>query len=311
MPRIRTIKPRFWDDVKLAKISRDARLVFIGMWNFSDDLGVIVAESIWLKSKIFPYDVIQVQQFEKWLEELVKHGFISLLSYKNDRFYYLPNLTRHQVINRPNFDDVNIQKADLQKLLEDSLNNHGTINEGSVQERKGGEEERKGEEGAQAPGEEGEGIKGTTKNNSSNNQSLKSVPGTPRKISNPFSESFLDRWEDWKEYKKTEFKFQYKSEKSEQAALSELHAISKGIESDAILIIQQSMAKGWKGFFPLKNLSNGNSQQQSTGGARERQTRASEEMWDEIRELQELNARRSGSNSSEIFGTSVSASDRQ
>lgn len=117
MARIRTIKPRYWDDVKVGKISRDARLLFIGMWTFADDLGVIVAEPVWLKSKIFPYDPVQLQQFERWLDELVKNGFISLLSHRSERFYYLPSFVRHQLINRPNKDDVNIRKEELDGLL--------------------------------------------------------------------------------------------------------------------------------------------------------------------------------------------------
>jgi len=59
MARIRTIKPEFWDDEKLSLVSRDARLTFIGMWTFSDDYGVVKGASVWLKSKIFPYDNIQ------------------------------------------------------------------------------------------------------------------------------------------------------------------------------------------------------------------------------------------------------------
>lgn len=136
MARIRTIKPKFWDDVKIGKLSRDARLLYIGMWTFCDDLGVIIAESIWLKSKIFPYDQIQIQQFERWIKELVQNGFISLLSVKSDKFYYLPKFTRHQLINRPNFDDVNICKElldkELKQLDRNSLNNHGLISDKSV-----------------------------------------------------------------------------------------------------------------------------------------------------------------------------------
>lgn len=145
MPRIRTIKPKFWDDVKVSKLSRDARLLYIGMWNFSDDTGVIISDSIWLKSKIFPFDNIQVQQFDKWIQELVKPGFISPLSHNGEGFYYLPNLTRHQVINRPNYEDVFIDEKTLKRLLNGSFSeNHGTINEQSVQERRG--KERKGRE---------------------------------------------------------------------------------------------------------------------------------------------------------------------
>lgn len=118
MARIRTIKPQFWDDLKIGRLSRDARLLYIGLWNFADDLGVVIADPVWLKSKIFPYDKIQLQQFEGWLKMLEETGFISLLSVKSERFYYLPTFSRHQVINRPNLEDVNIRK----ELLDSALN---------------------------------------------------------------------------------------------------------------------------------------------------------------------------------------------
>lgn len=136
MARIRTIKPKFWDDTKIGRISRDARLLYIGLWNFSDDIGVVIGDSIWLKSKIFPYDQIQIQQFEKWMNELVINGFICLLSYKGERFIYLPNFTRHQVINKPNYDDLNIPKSLIDKkidsFMEQSRNNTVLFTEQSV-----------------------------------------------------------------------------------------------------------------------------------------------------------------------------------
>ena len=130
MARIRTIKPEFWDDLKISKLSRDVRLLYIGMWNFADDLGVIIGDSLWIKSKIFPFDQIQIQQFDKWIQELVKSGFISLFSHKGEEFYYLPSLTRHQVINRPNLDKVNVQLPYLEVII-NSLNNHGKFNDES------------------------------------------------------------------------------------------------------------------------------------------------------------------------------------
>ena len=116
MARNRMIKPKFWDDTKIGRLTRDARLLYIGLWNFSDDSGTVIGDSIWLKSKIFPYDQIQIQQFEKWMNELVINGFICLLSYKGERFIYLPNFTRHQVINKPNYEDLNIPKYLIDKI---------------------------------------------------------------------------------------------------------------------------------------------------------------------------------------------------
>ena len=81
--------------------------------------------------------------------------------------------------------------------------------------------------------------------------------GATSKIIYPFdSIEFLDWWNNWKNYKKTDHKFQYKSEVSEQAALKKLSELSENNEKTAILIIEQSLANGWKGFFKLDN--NGN-----------------------------------------------------
>jgi hypothetical protein len=65
------------------------------------------------------------------------------------------------------------------------------------------------------------------------------------------SENFKGIWNDWKQYKKEQFKFNYKN-KSETAALTELLKLSSGDESVAIKIIHQSLSNGWKGFFELK-----------------------------------------------------------
>lgn len=67
-----------------------------------------------------------------------------------------------------------------------------------------------------------------------------------------FSENFYATWALWKDYKLKEFKFKFKSEQSEQAALAELVTLSGRNEKNAKAIIDQSMANGWKGFFELK-----------------------------------------------------------
>jgi hypothetical protein len=67
---------------------------------------------------------------------------------------------------------------------------------------------------------------------------------------------FINAWENWKEYKFDEWKFKYKSSRSEQAALMELSTLANGNEHIAKQIILQSISKGWKGFFELKNTSN-------------------------------------------------------
>lgn len=135
MARIRSIKPKFFDDFKIGRLSRDARLLYIGLWVFADDCGVLIADKYWLKSKVFSYDQIQMQQFEKWFSELVKTGFIYLFSYRGEEFIYLPTFTRHQKIDKPNYEDLNVPKNLITKLqeqiTEQSANNRGKIGEQS------------------------------------------------------------------------------------------------------------------------------------------------------------------------------------
>jgi len=97
----------------------------------------------------------------------------------------------------------------------------------------------------------------------------------PLTLSMPFETlDFINIWEHWKEYKKIEFKFSYKSVQSQQAALNELANMANGQEHLAIAIIKQSMANGWKGFVNLKGYQDGKPKQQagqfSEAAARER-----------------------------------------
>lgn len=58
MARIRSIKPEFWTDEKIVKLPYEARLLFIGMWNFADDEGYVPDEPERLRLQILPSDPI-------------------------------------------------------------------------------------------------------------------------------------------------------------------------------------------------------------------------------------------------------------
>ncbi|MFD2961590.1 MULTISPECIES: DUF4373 domain-containing protein [Olivibacter] len=87
----------------------------------------------------------------------------------------------------------------------------------------------------------------------------------------PFAEEeFADLWKRWKEYKKREHRFQYKTADSEQSALKDLFNKSGRQLKYAVMIINKSISNGWKGFFPLKKedyaeVSTGRGQGNSTG----------------------------------------------
>jgi hypothetical protein len=101
MARIRTIKPDFWDDEKLATISRDSRLLFIAMWNFSDDYSVVKGHPSWLKNKVFPYDDIKQVTFNEWIHALEKIRAIIPFDHNGEKFYYIRTFKDHQKVDRP------------------------------------------------------------------------------------------------------------------------------------------------------------------------------------------------------------------
>ncbi|MCS5946284.1 hypothetical protein LNP25_19480 [Klebsiella variicola subsp. variicola] len=53
MARIRTVKPEFWTDEKVVECSIPARLLFIGLFNFANDMGCLERSPKRLKMQIF------------------------------------------------------------------------------------------------------------------------------------------------------------------------------------------------------------------------------------------------------------------
>lgn len=120
-------------------------------------------------------------------------------------------------------------------------------------QKQGTEKARKGQRKGQGKGTE----RATTNNDNNDNNELNNEN---KGVVFPFdSEYFLDQWKIWKDYKKKEFKFKYKTAQSEQAALTGLNNLANGSEDTAIKIIHQSLAKGWKGLFKLENNEKRNS----------------------------------------------------
>jgi hypothetical protein len=74
----------------------------------------------------------------------------------------------------------------------------------------------------------------------------------------PFdSEDFLNNWNEWKQYKKSEHSFSYKSESTELKTIESLFKDSNGNEKLAIEMINNAIAKNWKGIYKINNDNNG------------------------------------------------------
>ncbi len=124
MPRIRCIKPEFWSDDKVMELSIQARLLFIGLWNFADDNGVVENKPRQIKARIFPGDDIDVVPL---IEELARVGVIYLYEVDGVPYLIIKNLTKHQVIDRRRKSSLPMPQNDLFWRYSDDFNGNQLI----------------------------------------------------------------------------------------------------------------------------------------------------------------------------------------
>lgn len=102
MPRIRNIKPQFWLDEDLGEVSRDVRLLYIGLWNLCDDFGVFEWRPGKIKAQLFPYDNdISGKEITVWLSDLALKGNAIRFEAKGKSYGFIPGFPCHQDIKNP------------------------------------------------------------------------------------------------------------------------------------------------------------------------------------------------------------------
>lgn len=90
MSRKRMIHPAFWADSELGRLSRECRLLYIGIWNFADDAGLLKADAAWLRAMVFPYDDdLTVERVGELLAALVETRHLLPYSGPDERPYYV------------------------------------------------------------------------------------------------------------------------------------------------------------------------------------------------------------------------------
>lgn len=126
MARIRSIKPEFWTSEQIVECSRDARLMFIGLWNFCDDHGIHPASPRRIKMEIFPADDIDSSNVQLLLDELSKNGLIDFYFVDSVEYLHITGWSKHQRIDRPSYKYPTPDKADPQRtpdLFDDQSSN--------------------------------------------------------------------------------------------------------------------------------------------------------------------------------------------
>lgn len=100
MARIRSIKPEFWSSEQVMECSVTARLMFIGMWNFADDLGRIPLSVKSIKAKVFPSDEMASEIILGMIAELSRNGLLQPYTVDGVEFLQITGW-HHQRIDKP------------------------------------------------------------------------------------------------------------------------------------------------------------------------------------------------------------------
>lgn len=98
MARMRSLKPEYWDDEELATAtSRDARLLYVGLWNLADEHSRLRGDPRFIKGKVFAYDDdLTPPEVDLLLDELARAGKVVRYRVGGARFLHLPKLAKHQ-----------------------------------------------------------------------------------------------------------------------------------------------------------------------------------------------------------------------
>lgn len=127
MPRIRSIKPEIWGSSQIMNVSRDARLLFVGMITQADDAGRGSADARKLRGQIFPGDDdLTLDALSQLLAELERERLVVLYEVDGDLLFALPTWSKHQKIDRPS-----PARYPARRLGDDSSNPPRTLDEGS------------------------------------------------------------------------------------------------------------------------------------------------------------------------------------
>lgn len=101
MARIRSIKPSIWTDQRFIRLSRDERLLCLGMISHADDEGRLFASPTKLAGDVFPADEIKPALIRSWRDAIATVGLIDVYTVDGTEYAEFPRWTKHQRISHP------------------------------------------------------------------------------------------------------------------------------------------------------------------------------------------------------------------
>ena len=102
MPRRRMIDPDFWNDSRVKRLTPIERLLFIGMVSQADDDGRLLADTAFLRSKVFPYDDFTLEDITSMRDHILEtNPNLQLYQNAGEDYLYFRKWPRYQKPSHP------------------------------------------------------------------------------------------------------------------------------------------------------------------------------------------------------------------
>lgn len=111
MARIRSIKPEFWKDGRIKRLTPACALFFIGLWNFCDDEGKTRTDSLELSLNL---PLFRSQDIVKHMRSLAEAGLIRI---SRDAEWLLVESWDHQKIDKPRLPKISKSEIEWLEIL--------------------------------------------------------------------------------------------------------------------------------------------------------------------------------------------------
>lgn len=99
--RIRTIKPEFWTDEKVAGWDSDTRLAFVWTWSAADDYGRLRLTPALLRSGAFAYHEMPMERAREILATFTRSGRVILYEVQGEVYGQIVSWDKHQKVDKP------------------------------------------------------------------------------------------------------------------------------------------------------------------------------------------------------------------
>lgn len=135
MARRRMIKPEFWTSETLARVSRGARLTFVGLWNHCDDYGVTSSSVRRIIGEIYPLDEsVTEADVRSEIDELLSVGLLVKHRFDGRDYLIVKGWDEHQRVDKPSSPSIPIDERNralgvykIDKLAKDSRDTPETL----------------------------------------------------------------------------------------------------------------------------------------------------------------------------------------